>query len=141
MIFWITKRLTFVLILCLGVMQLLLPFIHAHYDSDSVHADNSAHILHIKGVQNKLLTSYPTFQPSSYESTSLVNLDVETKVLNVGEVMPRQKHYKPLVLFAVLIAMIAVVSVSSTSIPYGPTLLFKRRLRNRRSLSRAPPYS
>lgn len=132
--FSLTKRFTLVLILCLGITQLLLPFIHAHYDGNIVHAESGAPLLHVHAIE---IDSVATTLSLGNTHTQLVAGHVDSAV-NIDEVVPNQRHFDAANFVAIFFALIVLRATFIWS--YSPVLLaFKDKHSHQRPLSHAPP--
>lgn len=138
MIFWIKKRFIVALILCLGVMQLLLPFLHAHHDGDVLHVKNKASLLHIHEIQRNDLAMHQSFDGISDIHTELVERGFEAAVVGVDHAVPSQKYMDTLDLVAILVVIICLIALSGF-INHAYFANVKQAYSNRRPLSRAPP--
>lgn len=137
MIFWIKKRFIFALILCLGMTQLLLPFLHTHHDGDVVHAQSKASLLHIHEIQRNALTMHLSLDDVNNLHTALVDRGFEAAFVGVDEAVPSQQDMN-LDLVAILVAVICLIALSGF-INHEYFANVKQAYSNRRPLSRAPP--
>ena len=102
----LTKRFTLALILCLGITQLLLPFIHAHYDGNIVHAESGAPLLHVHAIEVGSVVTTPSLGNTH---TQLVAGHVDSAV-NIDEVVPNQRHFDAADFVAIFFAMIVLMA-------------------------------
>ncbi|GEM_PF-2165308 len=132
------KRFAFVLTLFLGVMQLLLPFIHAHYNGHDVHVQNKTPLLHMHNIQ--VHTPAPSLALGVFTAmqTALVADNLDSAFVDIGQGVPNQSFFDAAHFIAVLFAIIFFVTV--TRILYFPALsIFKQHFPYQRPLSHAPP--
>jgi hypothetical protein len=135
MIGFITKRFTFTLILCLGIMQLLSPFLHAHYNSN-VQRDTS--LLHIHTIQIHSATKSLSLHGFSDIHTEIVAQNLDSAVVDIGQGVNNEKHFDASAFVLVLIAIISFIV--AFSLPHcRPLPTFKQSYSNRRPLSHGPP--
>lgn len=131
MILRLTKLFTLTLILCICVAQLLLPFLHAHYKSSSVHAKGTEQLLHVHVGE----INVDTYGDSFYRYSS----HVETDVFSMGHLLPNHNDFDDLAFIPIVFL---AVLFGSTPIIFICSLLTKpvyQRFIYARSPSRAPP--
>jgi hypothetical protein len=131
MITWLTRFLTFALILCIGIMQLLLPFLHAHYNSNSVHVEGGVQLVHVHAIE---------FKVDSYgnAATKLSN-HLETSVLSMDHILPNQNHLDDLEFIPFVILTLIFGNTFICFIKCWLTRQFRQHFILTWSLTRAPP--
>ena len=104
MITGITKRFTFALILCLGIMQLLLPFLHVHYNGNQSHEDMGAQLLHMHTVQLDSHAGHVQLDVDTEAHTHLVDRSLDSAVVNIDHAILSQKLIDAMSFVAILVA-------------------------------------
>jgi hypothetical protein len=138
MIFWLTKRFTVALILCLGIMQLLLPFLHTHHDGDVVHAKSEMSLMHVHMMEMNASVRHLPFDTLSDIHTDLVDASFASATVSVDHAVPSQKQMGVFDFIAIVVAMITLFA-AAILINYEDSFNFIQDYSNRRPLSRAPP--
>ncbi len=135
MIGFITKRFTFTLILCLGMMQLLSPFLHAHYNNN---VQSDASLLHIHTIQIHSTAKSLSLNDVSDIHTEIVARNLDSAVVDIGQGVTNEQYFDASAVVLVFIAMISLVA-TFLSPHFTPLPTFKQSYSNRRPLSRGPP--
>lgn len=135
MIGFITKRFTFTLILCLGMMQLLSPFLHAHYNNN---VQSDASLLHIHTIQIHSAAQSLSIDGMSDIHTEIVAHNLDSAIVDIGHGVTNEQHFDASAFVVVLIAIISFI-VAFIWPHYRPLPSFKHSYSNRRPLSHAPP--
>lgn len=135
MIGFITKRFTFTLVLCLGMMQLLSPFLHAHYNSN---VQSDASLLHIHTIQIHSAARSLSIDDISDIHTEIVAPNLDSAVVDIGKGVTNEQYFDASVFLLVLIAIISFIV--TFSLPHcRPLPSFKQSYSNQRPLSHGPP--
>jgi hypothetical protein len=135
MVGFITKRFTFTLILCLGMMQLLSPFLHAHYNNN---VQGDAYLLHIHTIQIHSAAKSLSLDGNSDIHTEIVAQNLDSAIVDIGQGVTNEQHFDASAVAVVLIAIISFIVVCTWP-HYRPLPSFKQSYSNRRPLSHAPP--
>ncbi len=136
-----TKRFTFALILCLGVMQLLSPFLHVHYDGDQAHETVGSQVLHLHTLDtNKLSTYSPVQVEADTHHTHLVDRSLDSTMVNVDQAILNQEAIDVISFSIVLFGFIAFIFVTWFVRP-ASVFQNKQAFSYHRPLSHAPPHA
>ena len=135
MIGFITKRFTFTLILCLGMMQLLTPFLHAHYNNN---VQSDASLSCMSAIQIHSAAKSLSLNDVSDIHTEIVAQNLDSAVVDIGQGVTNQQYFDASAVVLVFIALISFVATFLWS-HYRPLPTFKQSYSNRRPLSHAPP--
>jgi len=135
-----TKRFTFALILCLGIMQLLLPFLHVHYNGDQAHETVGSQVLHLHTLDASTASSYLPVQVEADTHTHLVDRSLYSTIVNVDQAILNQEAIDVISFSAVLFGFIAFIFVTWFVRP-ASVFQYKQAFSYHRPLSHAPPHA
>lgn len=135
-----TKRFTFALILCLGIMQLLLPFLHVHYNGDQAHESVGSQVLHLHSLDVDPLSRYLPLEVEADTHTHLVDRSLDSTMVNVDQAILNQEAIDVISFSAILCGLIAFVFATWFVCP-APTFQYKQAFSYQRPLSHAPPHA
>lgn len=135
-----TKRFTFALILCLGIMQLLLPFLHVHYNGDQAHESVGSQVLHLHSLDVDPLSRYLPVEVEADTHTHLVDRRLDSTMVNVDQAILNQEAIDVISFSAILFGLIAFVFATWFVRP-AITFHYKQAFSYQRPLSQAPPHA
>jgi hypothetical protein len=135
-----TKRFTFALILCLGIMQLLLPFLHVHYNGDQAHESVGSQVLHLHSLDVDSLSRYLPLEVEADTHTHFVDRSLDSTMVNVDQAILSQEAVDIISFVAILISLIAFVYTTWFVSP-ALSLQYKQDFSYQRPLSHAPPHA
>jgi len=135
-----TKRFTFALILCLGIMQLLLPFLHVHYNGDQAHETVGSQVFHLHTLDADTASTYLPVQVEADTHTHLVDRGLDSTMVNVDQAILNQEAIDVISFSAVLFGFIAFIFVTRFVRP-ASVFQYKQAFSYHRPLSHAPPHA
>jgi len=136
-----TKCVTIVLILLLGIMQLLLPFLHGHVESSAVHADSRAQLLHLHSVDNGVNLQLTHQQTAVLDDTYLASQHDAEHIVSVSQAIPNQNDLSKLALFVAFTFVTLVAYIVSRKVRYINAPAIFCEFVYQQHLSRAPPLA
>ncbi|MGJ8620718.1 MAG: hypothetical protein ACSHWN_10325 [Methylophilaceae bacterium] len=135
----LAKSFTFALILCLGIMQLLLPFLHVHYNGDQVHESIGSQVLHLHTVEADSVASYLPIEVKADTHTHLVDRSLDSTMVNIDQAILNQEAIDVISFSAILFGLIAFVFATWFVRP-ASAFQYKQSFSYQRPLSHAPPH-